>query len=144
MVLLPLLVMQLGCNKKKNNNGSVAANPGYYMNNGICMASNGQQVSSNFCYNNNGGFGTNGNNGYYINNGQCYSVQNQVVAMTYCQNTGLPNGGFGGTGGFGSTTQCNGFYYEYTMWGYQSVYCTGYSCSGYMLLNNMGQQVYCM
>lgn len=175
VVLLPILVLQIGCSKKKNGGGGAVANTGYYMNNGQCYTSNGQPVSINHCPNNGGlgGYGNNGgNNGYYMNNGRCFSVQNQEVAMTYCQNTtGGTNGGFGGYGGFGGgggggfggyggfgggggfggyggfggggTSQCVGFYYLTTGYGFESVYCSGYSCSGYMLTNAYGQSIFC-
>ncbi len=147
LVLLPILALQISCSKKKNGAAGTVAVTGYHYNNGICYNNANQQVATNLC-GNVGGYG--GNGGYYMNNGQCYSVQNQVVAMTYCQSGagGYGGGGFGypNGGGFpngGGAGQCVGFYYWTTGYGYQSVYCSGFDCSGYMLTNSMGQPVFC-
>ncbi len=143
LALLPVLLLQVNCSKKKSGGGAVAA-PGYYMNNGQCMATNGQPVPMNYCPN--GGFGGYGTNtGYYMNGAQCMNAQNQVVAITFCQQqvgVGGYGGGFGGYGG-GYGQQCVGFYYFNSGYGYQSVYCSGFDCSGYQLLNSLGQPVFC-
>ena len=146
VALLPILSLQISCGKK-NKGGSAVAAPAYYMNNCQCMAANGQIMPSNYCPNGAvGGIGR-----YYMNGANCMNQQNQVVAITFCQQN---NGGFGGGGGFGGYggggfggfgggQQCMGFYYMTTGYGYTSVYCSGFACSGYMLTNSIGQSVFC-
>lgn len=129
LLLVPIALLMANCSNKSsssNNNNSSA----YYYSNGACyVRATGMQTDPSYC---------NGQttSQYYLQNGVCIdSRTGGQVPYNYCQ----------GTIG-GASQRCEGYYY-YPMnntQGYCQTYSNGFNnCSGYTLVNQYGQQVYC-
>ncbi|WP_413290480.1 hypothetical protein [Bdellovibrio sp. HCB337] len=120
-----LTILSVGCSKgSSTSDTTTAAATNYYLSNGYCYSSAGQQVSTSYC---------SSTTGYNQSNGYCYSSSTgQAVNSTYCTSSSTTTG-----------SQCVGVYYYLSAYGYQAVQCNGTNCRGYTLLNQYGLQTYC-
>lgn len=129
LLLVPIALLMANCsNKSSSSNNNTSA---YYYSNGMCYVRATNQITDpSYC----NGLTT---SQYYLQNGVCIDSRTGAqVPYNYCQ---------GNTGGIGG--RCEGWYYypANQQWGqcYTNYQTNTNNCSGYTMINQQGQQVYC-
>lgn len=136
-ILLIVTGFVYGCGKSSSSKSNISTrgtrydNSNYYTSNGNCYSNSGSIVDYSYC-SNNSNLNRNFNDPLYGNNTTYGNNLNSNIGLNYNNRNGL-----------NSATMCIGTYYNPYQGSFVPIPCDGYNCSGNMLYNAYGQQVYC-